>query len=80
MNVYIVVATKGRAKEVYTLLTLLENQSHPIQEVIVVGHEPSDIQGLDQHPSTLAGATSLHLSAKGSCHQRNKGLDVIAAK
>lgn len=77
MNVYVVVATKGRAKEVYTLLTMLKQQSCPIEEVIVVGHEQSDIQGLDQHPSTIAGEASLHLSPKGSCHQRNWGLDVI---
>lgn len=80
MNVYIVVATKGRAKEVYTLLSMLQKQSHPIQEIVVVGHEPSDIEGLDTHPSTQSGAASIHLSAKGSCHQRNKGLDVVASK
>lgn len=80
MKVYVVVATKGRAKEVYTLLTMLAQQSHAIQEVIVVGHEGSDIAGLDQHPSTQAGNASLHLSPKGSCHQRNRGLDVITER
>lgn len=80
MKVYVVVATKGRAKEVYTLLTILAQQSHPIEAVVVVGHEQSDIQGLDQHPSTQSGKASLHLSAKGSCHQRNHGLDVVSKK
>lgn len=80
MNVYVVVATKGRAKEVYTLLTILAQQSHPIHEVIVVGHEPCDIQDLDQHSSVQTGEASLHLSPKGSCHQRNRGLDIIVQK
>ncbi len=77
MNVYIVVATKGRPVETHALLTQLTNQQYPVVETIVVGNEQSDIAGLSEHDLVQSNKASLHLAPIGSCTQRNIGLDVI---
>lgn len=78
MKVFVVVATKGRPKETYHLLTHLSEQSHPIESVIVVGHDAQDIDGLDQHALTNSGKATIGRAPIGSCHQRNAGLDNVA--
>jgi GT2 family glycosyltransferase len=77
MKPFIVVATKGRAKETYELLTYLSTQTKPIEKIIVVGSEAKDIADLDTHPAFLSNLAEIHLSSVGSCKQRNRGLDLL---
>jgi len=77
MKPFIVVATKGRAKETYELLTYLSTQTKPIEKIIVVGSEAKDIAELDTHPTCLSNLVDIHLSSVGLCKQRNHGLDLL---
>src|ERR1700751_1117928 len=75
MDAYVVVATKGRARETYVLLDLLARQTLPPRSVVVVGAGPSDVKVLYAHPMTLAGSAEVILSPKpGLALQRNCGL------
>ena len=50
MKPFVIIATKGRAKETRVLLDYLLAQSLMPHFVVVVGSEQSDIEGLDTHP------------------------------
>jgi GT2 family glycosyltransferase len=77
MQPIVVIATKGRSKEVYELLSWLEEQTLQALHTFVIGVDPSDIDKLDQHSLTLAGrATVKHTSNPGSAIQRNDGIDL----
>ncbi len=80
MKAYIIVATKGRAKETYELLNSLQKQTHPIEQIIVVGSEILDTDGLDSHPLALSNAVTVHHSNPGLTTQRNAGLDLLRFK
>lgn len=78
MKAFVIVATKGRAKETYTLLDYLAKQTYPIEKIIVVGSEPIDVVGLESHPLTQSGNVLIELSTKaGSTIQRNVGLNKL---
>jgi len=77
MKAFVIVATKGRARETYILLDYLARQTLMPSHVIVVGSEPSDIQGLDDHPLTAEGQVSLLLARASATIQRNAGLDAL---
>jgi hypothetical protein len=78
MNAYVIVATKGRAKETYTLLDFLGGQTRPPEAVIVMGAEPSDIAGLETHPLILSGVAAVQLSPTAGCtNQRNAALAIL---
>lgn len=77
MKAFVVVATKGRAKETYTLLDYLAKQTYPIEKIFVVGSEPADIAGLQNHPLATSKKVDITTSSAGSCIQRNVGLDQI---
>ncbi|ART80933.1 glycosyltransferase family 2 protein [Oceanisphaera avium] len=77
MKAFVVVATKGRAKETFVLLDYLQQQSLLPSYVVVIGSEESDIAGLNEHPLILSQQGELVVTTAGSCHQRNVGLDVI---
>lgn len=74
MNAYVIVATKGRAKQTYVLLDYLMAQTLPPASVIVVGSERADIEGLDRHPSSISGNCVQMISEVGLTRQRNTGL------
>jgi GT2 family glycosyltransferase len=77
LKAFVVVATKGRAKETYTLLDFLAKQTYPIEKIFIVGSEPADIAGLENHPLTTSENAIIKTSQAGSCIQRNVGLDQI---
>lgn len=74
---FVIVATKGRAKETYILLNHLAAQTYPIKKIVVVGSEQSDIVGLENHPLFSTQKLVIKTSPVGSCIQRNHGLDQI---
>lgn len=75
MKAFIVIATKGRAKETYTLLDYLAKQTYPIEKILIVGSEPSDVTELQNHATTKSGQTIIEISPKaGLTIQRNVGL------
>jgi len=78
MNSYIVLATKGRAAELRTLLDQLAQQTFPAKLAVVVGTSTSDIQGLDRHPLTVAGGARVMVSDRaGLTTQRNVGIEAV---
>lgn len=78
MRPYVVIATKGRAKECYTLIDYLADQSVLPQKTVFVGVEDSDIAGLDEHPKLAKiGGRILKAAKAGSSVQRNTGIDLI---
>ncbi len=79
MKAFIIVATKGRARETGVLLDYLARQSLAPQHTLVVGSEPVDLAGLDTHPLVRAGRASLLQAPAGLTRQRNAGLDALVA-
>ncbi len=80
MKAFIVIATKGRANETYTLLDYLARQSYPIEKIIIVGSEPKDIENLENHHLEKSNNVIVHLSTKvGLTIQRNVGLNALNA-
>lgn len=77
MKAFVVVATKGRSKETFTLLDYLERQTQTAAYVVIVGSEEKDVEGLDQHPLVLNAQGSILLSRAGLTIQRNVGLDAL---
>jgi Glycosyl transferase family 2 len=81
MNPIVIIATKGRATDVYELLTWLQEQSLPPTHTIVIGVDASDIHGLDQHPATRDGSVTVQANlVAGLTIQRNAGIDLAKAK
>lgn len=75
MHPIVVVATKGRAAEVYELLNWLQRQTVKPVHTFVVGAEAKDVDKLDTHPSAVAGLTSVMVAnSAGSSLQRNLGV------
>lgn len=77
MKAFIVIATKGRAKETYVLLDYLQRQTASPVHVVVVGSEERDVEGLSEHPSVATGGTSILLARAGLTIQRNAGLEAL---
>jgi hypothetical protein len=74
-----VIATKGRAKECFTLIDYLARQSLLPEATVFIGVEDSDIAGLAQHPEIEnIGGIVLKSEQAGSSVQRNVGIDHIA--
>lgn len=71
---FVIIATKGRAKETYILLNYLAEQTYPIEKIVVVGSEHSDIAGLENHPLYATQKVVIKTSPAGSCIQRNAGM------
>lgn len=78
MKPYVVIATKGRANIAYEVLTSLKGQSIPMEHIVFVGSEPSDLAGLETHPMYAPETISLILSDAGLTKQRNAGLDFLS--
>lgn len=79
MKAFVIVATKGRPKETFTLLDYLAAQTFPIEKIVIVGSEASDVNGLETHPLAAQQKVTIKISEAGSCVQRNVGLDEVLA-
>jgi GT2 family glycosyltransferase len=77
MRIFIIIPTVGRAESVSRTIAWLERQTRPPDGIVVIGASAEDIAGCD-------GATHLPLEymigRKGSCAQRNLGLDHIEGR
>lgn len=80
MRAHVVIATKGRPKEVAVLLGQLIGQTQTPASIIVVGAGESDIEGLaayrDRAPCPLEIVIQ---DPPGLPRQRNRGVDTLAA-
>jgi len=80
MKIFVIVATKGRAKETATLFDALARQLVRPAGVIVVGSEDADVEGLAEHPHAgLLGVEVLLAPQAGAAIQRNVGLTQVTA-
>lgn len=77
MRAFVVIATKGRAKETEILLDYLSQQTLEPGHIFIVGSEEKDIAGLAEHPLVAQQRVELLITSAGSCHQRNVGLDSL---
>lgn len=76
---FVIVATKGRARETRHLLDELAAQDLPPRHTLIVGAEAADVAGLAEHPLVRAGAATLRCTSRaGLPLQRNAGLDALA--
>lgn len=73
MRAYVVVATKGRAREVAVLLDYLSRQTRRADGVFVVGADATDVAGLSQGD----GVHILVTNEAGLTLQRNHGLAAV---
>jgi GT2 family glycosyltransferase len=73
VKIAVVMATVGRPRTSLMTINRLARQSRPPDRILVVGVSPSDISQLPQ----AAMAVDAHLGPKGSCHQRNRALDLL---
>lgn len=81
MDAYVIIATKGRPRDVYELVGWLQGQTAPARHVVVVGANPADVDGLADHPHAASGRLSVLLSPRaGLTIQRNVGLDFLASQ
>lgn len=80
MRAYVVIATKGRSREATELLGWLDRQTLAPIAVIVVGAEPSDIEGLAEYQGlNKSHRIVVTTGVAGTCLQRNAGVDYIYA-
>jgi len=77
LKAFVVIATKGRAKETFILLDYLAVQTYPFEKVIVVGSEESDVENLSNHALFTDGKCLIQLSKPGLTIQRNAGLEML---
>lgn len=81
MRPFVVIATKGRAKETLRLMDCLAQQTLPPAYTVVAGTEASDIEGINEHPWIASGhGEAIVASRTGSSAQRNVGLETLEAK
>ncbi|MDE1901938.1 MAG: glycosyltransferase family 2 protein [Alphaproteobacteria bacterium] len=81
MRAYIIIATKGRARETRVLLDYLQRQSLPPAYTVIAGTEEKDIAGLAGHPLLDNGRGEVFVSPRvGSSCQRNVGLETLAQR
>lgn len=78
MKAFVIIATKGRAKETYVLLDYLAKQTLAASFIYLVGSEQKDVAGLERHPLFAAGKIAILLSTAGLTIQRNTGLVALA--
>ncbi|MBV8264627.1 MAG: hypothetical protein JOY87_12470 [Candidatus Eremiobacteraeota bacterium] len=78
MKSFVVVATKGRAAQLLTLLDFLQRQTALAELVVIVGAEEADIAGVASHPLMKHGQAGAVVSpCPGSSFQRNYGLELL---
>ena len=78
MRAFVIVATKGRAKEVWKLLSYLMRQTVRPEFTVIIGTDLEDIQGLKQHPLVDRGEAAAIVSPRvGLTSQRNHAIDIL---
>lgn len=78
MRSFVIIATKGRAKEAQRLLDDLQQQTMPPTFTFIVGTEERDLDGIGDHPWIKAGhGEALIAPKKGLTAQRNFGLNIL---
>ncbi len=73
LRIFVVVATVGRAEVTRRTVDRLSSQTRKPDGVVIVGAQESDIEGVEQ----ARGNPELYLSDRGSCNQRNRGLEIV---
>jgi glycosyltransferase involved in cell wall biosynthesis len=73
---HVLVATLGRAELTRQTIDRLADQTRPPDGVVVVGVGDADIDGVDRARGTL----EIVLGPRGSCAQRNHGLDMLQGR
>jgi len=73
LSLAVVVATTGRPRTSRRTIERLARQTKPADRIVVVGVTPADIAEFDH----AAMGVETYLGPKGSCHQRNYGLDLL---
>lgn len=76
MKIFVLVASVGRAELTRRTVDLLADQTRPPDGVIVVSVVPDDVVGV----ATARTCPEIVFGPKGSCHQRNLGLDLIESR
>ena len=78
MRSFVIIATKGRAKESQRLLDDLQQQTMQPTFTFIVGTEEGDLDGIREHPWIKAGRGEALISPKkGLAAQRNFGLRIL---
>ena len=75
-SLFVLIATVGRAELTRQTTDMLADQTRPPDGVVIVSVDPADVEGV----ATARTAPTILFSEKGSCRQRNVGLDWIANK
>jgi len=73
LKIFVVVATVGRAEVTRRTVDRLALQTRRPDGVVVVGAQPSDIEGVAE----ARGAPECVLGERGLCNQRNRSLELI---
>lgn len=72
-RITVIIATVGRAALARRTVEWLARQTLPPERILIIGAQPADVEGVcDGFPHAEA-----LLSAKGSCRQRNVGLEAL---
>ena len=78
MRVFVVIATKGRARETMRLLDCLQGQTRTPDFTVIVGSETADLENIDHHSLINSGRAIAVVSPRaGSTYQRNFGLEIL---
>jgi hypothetical protein len=75
-RLHVLVATLGRAELTRQTIDRLADQTRPPDGVVVVGVGEEDVRGVDRARGTL----EICLGPRGSCAQRNHGLDLLSGR
>jgi hypothetical protein len=80
MDAFVVVSTKGRPREVKTLLDILQRQTLTPERCVVVGSALEDVAGLENFSSAMEGTAEVLIApVAGLAAQRNVGVARILA-
>jgi hypothetical protein len=78
MRAYVIIATKGRAREAQRLIDCLERQTLQPNFVIITGTEERDIEGVNYRPLIVSGHGEAIVSPRiGLAAQRNCGIEFL---
>jgi GT2 family glycosyltransferase len=78
MRAFVIIATKGRAREVLTLMNFLQRQTLPATFTVIVGTEEADIAGVNSHAFIKQGSGVALISPRaGLTSQRNYGFETL---
>ena len=78
VDAFVIVATKGRPREVRELLDWLDEQTFQPRAVVIVAVEDDDLEDLETHRFAHDGRLRVLLThVPGLCIQRNAGLDCL---